>query len=159
MLIQHLAAQTRTPPHYLLAKLVNTSGEALAVAEAGLVSKCRGKILFFSDAWEEALALALQAAGGAVTAADCETLWANPERVSQAQLVDAAVKKKQLGIPLPVIWLELGYTPEQIEEMEQLEESASQAALEATPAAVEPEPQPAPPPPPPTTAPSTEPMT
>jgi len=135
MLIQHLAAQTRTPPHYLLAKLVNTSGEALAVAEAGLVSKCRTKTLFFSDAWEEAIALALTAAGADVAQADCETLWADPERVSEAQRVDAAVKKKTLGIPLPVIWAELGYTPDEVAEMEREQASKEQAALEAATAA------------------------
>jgi len=128
MFVQHLAAQTRTPPHYLLAKLVNMSGDALSVAEAGLVSKCRQKTLFYSDPWEEAMELALKAAG---TEADCEVIWANPERVAQGQAVDAAVKKKTLGIPLPVIWLELGYTPEQIAEMEKLEESAREAELEA----------------------------
>jgi Phage portal protein, SPP1 Gp6-like len=128
MYIQHLAAQTRTPPHYLLAKLVNTSGDALSVAEAGLVSKCRSKILFFSDPWEEAIALAL-----GVEEADCEAIWANPERISQAQLTDAAVKKKTLGVPLPMIWLELGYTPEQIVEMEKSEADVEQAQLEATP--------------------------
>lgn len=121
MFIQHLAAMTRTPPHYLLGKMVNTSGDALSVAEAGLVSKCKQKALFFSDAWEEAIALALTATGEDYTAADCETLWANPERSSMAQLTDAAVKKKTLGVPLPVIWLELGYTPEQIAEMEAAE--------------------------------------
>lgn len=129
MFVTHLAAQTRTPPHYLLAKLVNMSGDALSVAEAGLVSKCRQKTLFYSDPWEEAMELALQAAG--TEGADCEAIWANPERVAQGQLVDAAVKKKTLGIPLPVIWLELGYTPEQIAEMEALEVSAKEAELEA----------------------------
>jgi hypothetical protein len=128
---QHLAAQTRTPPHYLLGQVVNASGDALIAAEAGLVSKCRSKILFFSDPWEEALALALQATGATVTAADCEAVWSNPERVSEAMKVDAAVKKKTLGIPLPVIWLELGYTPEQIAEMEALEASAQEQELEA----------------------------
>ena len=58
-----LAAQTRTPPHYLLGQVVNASGDALKVAEAGLVSKCRRKILFFSDPWEEAVALALGVSG------------------------------------------------------------------------------------------------
>jgi Phage portal protein, SPP1 Gp6-like len=116
MFIQHLAAQTRTPPHYLLAKLVNASGDALQVAEAGLVSKCRGKILFFSDAWEEAIALSLTATGRETIAADCETIWQNPERIAQGALVDAAVKKQTLGVPDEVIWLELGYTPEQIAE-------------------------------------------
>jgi hypothetical protein len=135
MLIQHLAAQTRTPPHYLLAKLVNTSGEALAVAEAGLVSKCRAKTLFFSDAWEEALALALSATGTQTEQADCEAMWADPERVSEGQRVDAAVKKKTLGIPLPTIWAELGYTPEQVAEMEKQLVSEREAQLEAASAA------------------------
>jgi hypothetical protein len=135
MLVQHLAAQTRTPPHYLLARLVNTSGDALTVAEAGLVSKCRAKILFFSDPWEEAIALALQATGADTTVAECEAMWANPERIAEGARVDAAVKKKTLGIPLPEIWLELGYTPEKIAEMEALEKSKAQAALEQAAAA------------------------
>jgi len=131
MFVTHLAAQTRTPPHYLLAKLVNMSGDALSVAEAGLVMKCRQKILYFADPWEEAVALALQATGEDVDESDCEAIWANPERVAQGQLVDAAVKKSTLGIPLPVIWLELGYTPEQIVEMEKLETAKQEAELEA----------------------------
>lgn len=131
LFIQHLAAQTRTPPHYLLASMVNASGDALSVAEAGLVAKCRAKSLFFSDSWEEAIALALTATGDETSTADCEAIWANPERITQGALVDAAVKKKTLGVPLPVIWLELGYTPEQIADMEAVEKSAAEAALAA----------------------------
>ena len=120
MLLAHLAAQTRTPPHYLLGQVVNASGDALKVAEAGLVSKCRGKILFFSDPWEEAVALALRATGRNVLPESVESLWADPERTSAAELVDASVKKASLDVPLEVIWLELGYTPAQIEHMKAL---------------------------------------
>jgi Phage portal protein, SPP1 Gp6-like len=112
MFIQHLAAQTRTPPHYLLGQVVNASGNALKVAEAGLVSKCEGKILYFSDAWEEAMALAL-----GVAQADCEALWKSPERTSATELSDAAVKKQSVGVPKQVLWRELGYSPAQIAEM------------------------------------------
>jgi hypothetical protein len=116
-----LAAQTRTPPHYLLGQVVNASGDALKVAEAGLVSKCRRKILYFSDPWEEAMALALTATGRHdVRASDVESMWSDPERTSLAELVDASVKKRTLGIPLETIWLELGYTPDQIEDMKRL---------------------------------------
>ena len=110
-----LAAQTRTPPHYLLGQVVNASGDALKVAEAGLVSKCRRKILFYSDPWEEAMALALGA-----EPAEVDSLWANPERTSLAELVDASVKKRTLGVPLEELWLEMGYTPEQIKDMRRL---------------------------------------
>jgi hypothetical protein len=132
MLIQHLAAQTRTPPHYLLAKMVNLSGDALATAEAGLVEKCEKKILFFSDPWEEAMALALTAAGTDTLPADVESIWKNPERISQAQLTDASVKKKvSLDVPVEQIWLELGYTPEKIKEMAKVLEGKEEAALAA----------------------------
>lgn len=110
-----LAAQTRTPPHYLLGQVVNASGDALKVAEAGLVSKCRRKILFYSDPWEEAMSLAL-----GLDSADVESLWANPERTSLGELVDAAVKKRTLSVPLEKIWLELGYTPDEIADMKTL---------------------------------------
>jgi hypothetical protein len=117
-----LAAQTRTPPHYLLGQVVNASGDALKVAEAGLDSKCRRKILNYSDPWEEAVALALQSKGRKIDASGVESLWSDPERTSLAQMVDAAVKKQTLGIPREVIWLELGYTPVQIDEMKALSE-------------------------------------
>ncbi len=136
LFIQHLAAQTRTPPHYLLGQVVNASGDALSVAEAGLVSKCRTKILFFSDPWEDAMALALSATGVAVDHTDCEALWSDPERQTQAQLTDAAAKKKTLGVPLEVIWSELGYTPEQIAQMSTVTETVdTPVAAEGMPAA------------------------
>jgi hypothetical protein len=115
-----LAAQTRTPPHYLLGQVVNASGDALKVAEAGLVSKCKRKILFYSDPHEEAMSLALRATGRDVAAAGIDSLWADPERTSQAELVDACVKKRTLGVPLEELWLEMGYTPEQVVNMKRL---------------------------------------
>jgi SPP1 Gp6-like portal protein len=120
MFRQDLAAQTRTPPHYLLGQVINASGDALKVAEAGLVSKCRRKILSFSDAWEAAMSLALKAGGIDAEPSDLEVLWANPERSSLGELVDASVKKNTLGVPLEVLWLEMGYTPEQVEDMKRM---------------------------------------
>ena len=114
---QDLAAQTRTPPHYLLGQVVNASGDALKVAEAGLVSKCRRKMLYFADPWEETMALALQATGRDVRSSELDVLWENPERSSLAELVDAAVKKRALSVPLETLWLELGYEPAEIVSM------------------------------------------
>jgi hypothetical protein len=138
MFRQDLAAQTRTPPHYLLGQVVNASGDALKVAEAGLVSKCRRKILGYSDPWEEAMSLALASEGRTVVPADVESLWADPEQTSLAELVDAATKKRSLSIPLEVIWLELGYTPAQIEDMKRLAGLPERAPLPA-PAPVTPD--------------------
>jgi hypothetical protein len=117
MFIQHLAAQTHTPPHYLIGQVVNASGDALKAAEAGLTSKCRRKILYFSDPWEDAMALALRAVGRNVDAADGEVLWADPEQRSLGEVTDALVKKRTLGVPLEQIWLEMGYTPAQVTDL------------------------------------------
>lgn len=67
------------------------------------------------------MALALRAKGRTLEPSDVESLWSDPERTSLAELVDAAVKKRSIGIPDEVIWLELGYTPTQIEEMKALQ--------------------------------------
>jgi hypothetical protein len=65
MMIHHLAAQTRTPPHYLLGDMINASGDALQAAEAGLVAKVRDKQVDFSDSWEEVIRLAFSLKGNA----------------------------------------------------------------------------------------------
>ena len=56
MLVQHIAAQTRTPPHYLTAGLGQwPSGDSLRASEEGLVQKCRRKILEFGEDHEESM--------------------------------------------------------------------------------------------------------
>ena len=64
MLIQHVAAQTRTPPHYLLGAMGSfPSGESLKATETGLVAKVRRKMLSFGEGWEEAMRLAFAVEG------------------------------------------------------------------------------------------------
>jgi len=125
MYVQHLAAQTRTPPHYLLGSIVNASGDALKAAETGLVARTRRKIVDFSDSWEEALRLAFKIRGTAedlkrAEATDAEAIWHDPENKSTAELVDAGVKKRTIGIPFEVVWADMGYSPQQVQRMKNL---------------------------------------
>lgn len=118
MLIQHVAAQTRTPPHYLLGSSGNfPSGESLKATETGLVAKVKRKQLAFGEGWEEAIRLAFKVAGDdkRAEAWDCETIWMNPESRSTAEVVDAAVKLSSIGVPRPALWEYVGATPQQIE--------------------------------------------
>jgi hypothetical protein len=121
-LIQHLAAQTRTPPHYLLAKMVNLSGDALKAAETGLVARVKRKHIDFSDSLEEAMRLAFRAVGDTDRAGtlDAETIWRDPESRAPGVIADSLVKKRQIGVPLEVLWEEAGYSPQQIERMKRL---------------------------------------
>jgi hypothetical protein len=114
VLLQHLAAQTRTPPHYLLGQIVNASGDALKAAETGLVSKVKRKQKDFSDGWQDAMRAALGLMGREVEPGAVEVIWTDPEFRSEGELIDAALKLKQLGIPFEAIWERIGAKPEQI---------------------------------------------
>jgi hypothetical protein len=140
--VQHMAAQTRTPPQYLLAKLANLSAEALLAAESGLIARCSRKQLDFSDAWEEAIRLgfawrAIDREGwvGAdqdklrSMMTDAETIWASTESRNPTVVMDALVKKAQIAVPNMMLWEEAGYTPQQVERMKEL--AAEQAKVES----------------------------
>lgn len=127
MLIQHIAAQTRTPPHYLLGQSGNfPSGESLKATETGLVAKVRRKQVTFGEAWEEAMRLAFLYAGDNARgkAANVETIWADPEARSEGELVDALLKMQTLGVPLRALWQRWGATPQEIEQWEQARKDA-----------------------------------
>jgi len=141
--VKHIAAQTRTPPHYLLAELANLSGDALKAAESGLVARCRRKHVDFSDSWEEAMRIAFhwraldkEAMGDDAGAArdlarsemfDAETIWADPESRHPTEISDSLVKKASIGVPWKALMEEGGYTPQQIKRMEKLREEELQA--------------------------------
>lgn len=111
--VEHIAAQTRTPPHYLIARMVNTSAESLAVAEAGLVSKTQERITYATPALREIYRLVALAQGDeakARAAAAGEIIWKDVQYRSEAQRADALIKKRQAGYPLEYI-LELDGVP------------------------------------------------
>jgi hypothetical protein len=115
MLIQHIAAITRTPPHYLLGQAgAFPSGDSLTATETGLVAKVKRKMKNFSPAWEEALRLAFRAKNDPRGAQMAETVWADPEQRIRAARIDGAVKMSTLGVPQDAIWEELGASPSQI---------------------------------------------
>lgn len=117
MCIQHVAAQTRTPPHYLLGSAGSfPSGESLKATETGLVAKVRRKQLSFGEGWEEAMRLAFQIQGDQKRAemVEVETIWANPESRIVAETVDAAVKLASIGVPRPALWEYVGASPQQV---------------------------------------------
>jgi len=118
MLIQHVAAQTRTPPHYLLGSSGSfPSGESLKATETGLVAKVHRKQLAFGEGWEEAMRLSFAVEGNSARAEawDIETIWKNPESRNTGETVDAAVKLASIGVPRPALWEYVGATPQQIE--------------------------------------------
>lgn len=118
-LIHGFAAKTRTPPHYILGEMVNVSGDALTAAEAGLTSKTRRALKSVGEGHEETVRLGFLAMGDKQKAAEfrVETIWRDPERLSLAQIADAAVKKKDAGVPWAQLMEDLNYSQTQIARM------------------------------------------
>lgn len=106
--VGHVAAQTRTPPHYLVTNkgLSNLSGDALTAAETGLVKKCEEWQRFSSGAIRDVFRLMAKARGNdrlAASLTSSSIRWRDAETRSQAQAADAATKDAAIGLPLAYI--------------------------------------------------------
>ncbi|QVQ55062.1 phage portal protein [Spiractinospora alimapuensis] len=115
--VGHIAAQTRTPQHYLVGKMANLSGDALIAAETGLVKRTEEKQLWFGQGLREAfrlIALAQNDEAKARALTSGRVLWADAESRSHAQLADALLKLRQIGFPFEFIASRYGLTPTEI---------------------------------------------
>jgi len=138
--VHTMAAISQTPPHYLLATMVNLAADAIKAAEAGLVSKCAQRALFIGEDWEEVARVALTLVGDPGAAdVEGEVVWRDWETRSQGQLVDALVKLATIGVPREVLWERAGASPQEIDRWRDM------AAREAAAAPPAPAPAPAPP--------------
>ncbi len=103
--VGHIAAQTRTPPHYLVANkgISNLSGDALKSAEIGLVKKSIEFQRFATPELREVHRLGhiVRRNHALAEATRFATLaWANPEIRSEAELGDSLIKKRSIGYPM-----------------------------------------------------------
>lgn len=133
-IVQHIAAQTRTPPHYLLGQSgAFPSGESLKSTETGLVARVKRKMIVSGEAYEEAIRLALRLEGETekAEAPTAETIWRDPESRTEGELVDSLTKMKTLGVPRRALWEKWGASPTQITRWEAMAaEEGLQAAAE-----------------------------
>jgi hypothetical protein len=140
--IQHLAAISRTPPHYLLGQSgAFPSGESLKATETGLVKKVEKRQLAFGESWEDVIRLGLVAMEDARGADDTlEVIWRDPESKGLGELVDALVKLKTLGVPDEALWERYGASQLEIARWRGQAARARLAAAAAAPPAAPPPP-------------------
>ncbi|MFF9123169.1 phage portal protein [Streptomyces sp. NPDC014889] len=133
--VGHIAAQTRTPPHYLVGRMANLSGDALVAAETGLVKKSQEKQLWFGVAIREVfklIALARGEKGLGRALAGGQILWQDAESRNQAQAADMLLKLRQVGFPFEWLALRFGLSPTEVAdliEMRQAEADMDPASL------------------------------
>lgn len=125
-LINGFTAKTRIPPYYVSGQIVNASGDSLTIADTNLSAKVRGgKMLPFGESYEDVSRLGFLAIGDTERAntVDVETIWADPEIRSQAQLADALVKLQTIGVPQEILWEKWGFSPVEITRMKAMREA------------------------------------
>lgn len=128
--VGHIAAQTRTPPTYLVTKtgMSNVNGEGLKASEIGLVNKTLEFQTYISPALREVYRLVALAMGDIALARQARLAtisWKNPEIRSESQLADALLKKKQMGYPLEYLMEIDGLDPVEIERVMAMAEAES----------------------------------
>tara|TARA_Y100000310_G_scaffold16871_1_gene16793 strand:+ start:2518 stop:3831 length:1314 start_codon:yes stop_codon:yes gene_type:complete len=114
--IEAFITLTGLPPHYVAGDLVNASADSLAAAEARLVAKVKDRTLVAGQAWETVVMLAGKLEGFEVPDT-VEVIWKDPERRTDAQLADAALKGSQFGVPWRQRMEDRGYSIATIDRM------------------------------------------
>lgn len=131
--VQHIAAQTRTPPHYLLGQMVNISADALTAAESGLVSKVQERQRFFGAALREVMRLEALASGDPARAdalARGSVIWRDAQYRSDAQYADALTKYKSINVPDEALWERIpGVDPDEIERWKSMRDDQAAAIV------------------------------
>lgn len=105
--VQHVAAQTRTPPHYLLGEMTNVGADALVAAETGLVAKVEDRQRGQGASLRELMRLEAIAAGDTKRAESLalgRVHWRDAQFRSEAQYADALTKYKAIGVPDEALW-------------------------------------------------------
>ncbi|MFR9796149.1 phage portal protein [Streptomyces sp. MS06] len=129
--VGHIAAQTRTPQHYLIGRMANLSGDALIAAETGLVKRVEEKQLWFGQALREVFQLVCLARGEDAKGralAGGTVLWKDPQSRNLAQLTDSLLKLKQIGFPFEWLAGRFGLTPPEVAQL--MEMRAREAELD-----------------------------
>lgn len=98
-LLSQFFATGQVPPQYLLTRMANLSGDALAGAESTLQALVNDLQTAAGESHEQVMRLANKARGENAEDLASEVIWADAEARSFAQTVDAIVKLIQVGFP------------------------------------------------------------
>lgn len=135
LILSKVAFITGLAPHMLGITTENpASAEAIRSSETPLIRRVERKKTHFGGSWVRVMRLVFKVRGDETDADGLRTIWANSETRTFAQDADAVVKLT--GGDRPVITLEagreiLGFTPEQVRQMQEDAASATSSAATA----------------------------
>jgi hypothetical protein len=134
--VDHVAAQTRTPPHYLIGKMANMAAEALTVAETGLVAKVVQRQTNFTRPQRELYRRIALAQGDKARADQARTgtiVWSDPQYRSLSQKIDAFQKWRSSGLPLRFLLEWYGLEPSEVDRVMKMAKDEATTLMRATP--------------------------
>lgn len=111
------AAVTITPVYYLPGDLINIGADSIAALDAGHVADIRQSMAYWGEGLEEVMQLMADVADLGRDLSMSEVVWARPENFNPAQVADYASKLRAAGIPLPMVAQEIGWSPQQVDEL------------------------------------------
>lgn len=133
--VMEVARVSRTPISYFQVSGHRPAEGTLKQEEMGLVAKARKRQVGMGNAWEDVMAVSRrlwnvygdtesgEGHGVLDEEQDIETIWQDAQtRNEQAKMEELKLKREALRIPLETLWLEAGYSPEQIVEMQETDE-------------------------------------
>lgn len=135
--VTHMAAITRCPPQYLLGSISNLSGDALAAAETGLVSKVSEREQEFGESWEGVYRLAGKVIGDTIPD-DAEVIWKDPQFRTLTEMASASVQLQSAGVPWRTRMSMLDKSPQEIDRMDAERTADAAVAAAALPPPVAP---------------------
>ncbi|MGW2398511.1 phage portal protein [Kitasatospora sp. NPDC001664] len=128
--MQSICAISQTPPHYLMADMVNLSADALVAAESAFQRRLSAIQDSFGESWESVLRLIARIVGAAGTDDESgQVTWADKGNRSLAQAADALTKLMQQGVPLAVALRKVpGFSQADVDESVKAAEEAARKA-------------------------------
>lgn len=116
-MVNHVSAQTRTPPHYLVGKIANLSADALTASETGQVAKAGERVTYATPSQRRVYRHIALAQGDEAKAKAClsgTVRWKDIQFRSLAQKADAFQKLKEIGFPFEWLAEQWGLSPEDV---------------------------------------------
>jgi len=127
---KEIATVSRTPLHFIIPPAGQwPSGEALRSAESAFLKKVRDRQVSFGNVWEDVMRFAIRVAGKPDAVLSCQ--WEDPTPRVALEMAQVALIKQQLGVSQQRILSELGYSPQEIEQMQADAEEEADAAASA----------------------------
>lgn len=113
---KEIARVSRTPLHHFTLEGTPPSGESMKTAEAPLLAKVEDRQTAWGIVWSDVMRFALEISG--IKDTEPEPVWIDTTPRNETTEIENAVKKVQsLGVDIPTVQKEIGYSESQIEAM------------------------------------------